>query len=633
MRQLAADRVALAALLATLLFAGALRAFLSGVYYQNLATLQLNASALYALLLLAPLLFLVPAVRRRPQALLVAATLALVVGRALLVATRGSALHTPLAGVTAGSWLLLVGALVSFLRGTALAHAGTGIALGWALDAALLWYGDSSDPLATARGLFVVVPAGILLALLVPGLAGARTEAEDEARTPWLAGAAFGAWLFLAFTLAANPYGMARWNGVEPALVAGASVLGLLAGALAGLRWRAPWWAWLLALVALVDHLWLHVLPPLAALLLASAVAHAAPRLLAALATRRGGLALVAGGAMALALHFAYAFTFLFDYVPFGAAWEGQAPTVYLAAAALLAAALLRAPVVAPERRRARRLAPLAAAALLVGLAAVATPGSAILAPPSDGTLRLLAFNVHQGFSNDGVVDPEAFVAVIQEARADVVVLQESDTPRFTSANLDAAGYLAERMGYHLAYGQPTRAQAFGGAILSRHPIAEWQARELPSASDDRWYTEARLDVGGRPVWVYAVHLALPHEDRMAQTSAILAQAATRDAPRILAGDFNSCPEPVCADYAPGVPDDVYARITASYQDAWRVANPGAPEELGYTYEARAPEVRIDHVFVSDGIEVRGATVHRSEAALAASDHLPVLAVLAVGPT
>jgi endonuclease/exonuclease/phosphatase family metal-dependent hydrolase len=44
------------------------------------------------------------------------------------------------------------------------------------------------------------------------------------------------------------------------------------------------------------------------------------------------------------------------------------------------------------------------------------------------------------------------------------------------------------------------------------------------------------------------------------------------------------------------------------------------------TYSSRFPTVRIDHIFISPGLEVTGINVPASEFARIASDHLPLIA-------
>lgn len=640
------DRLLLIAFLATFLFAGALRSFFATVYYQNLATLELNVTAAYTLLLLAgpAVLLVAPALAARPGTLVLAGVALLGGARMLMPFAAGTAAYLPLAGIAAAAYLVALPALVHAARrgGEAAPNlVAAGLVLGIALDVALVWWGRSADPTLATMGLLLVVPAAAVAVLAGLQLAPREaTPAPPRVRTaaPWLAAAGLGAILFLQNAYLA-PFTLARWNDAPVTLIAPAAILGLALGA-----WRlargGPWPGWLLptvnalGLAAVLDIAFVHspVLPALV-LALQAALALNAGVLLAKVATAPALQAMRAftlAGFVVVVLHFLAVFTFVFHYVPLSGAWRGQEDTLLVAAFALAAAPALLA------RRRQEGLAPapfdarraalvLALAPTLVAVAAFATPAAAVDAPEPGQPLMVMTFNVHQGFANDGVLRPGAFGAILAELRPDVVVLQEADTPRPSSGGLDMVSYLADTLGYHAYYGQPTRAQAFGGAILSRHPIEEAAHFALPSGSDNRYFSEARLSVDGRAVWLYAIHMGLPREDRVAQAAVILERAATRgDAPVILAGDFNSCPQGSCPE-SDEAADAIYTDITARYADAWVAAGHAVDDPAGHTYDAVAPFERIDYVFVSPGIAVSSAEVSRTPATLAASDHLPVL--------
>lgn len=626
--EVAAERILLLTLLATFLFVGGSRIFLSSVYYQNLSDLGLNATALYALLLLAPVVFLIPGVRAQPRATLILAALGLGLGRALLAPTRGTAIHLALAGLAAASFLVLLGALLSMIRRRDAPLVAAGLVLGWALDIAIVTQGDSADPTSGLRGLLLVLPIGALVALTAIQLP-ARAPTVQKTRTAWAAGAGLGVWLFLENTILGNPYGLARWNETAPALASAASLAGLIAGALLALRSPLPR-AWLLALhaglaLALLDHSFLHSpLLPLFLFVGQAAMTIDAAFLVRALVGPRAGIALVLTGLVSLVHHFVFAFTYQFAYVPLGSLWEGRAPMLIAFAALVLLGVVARQGWERPPQ--ARRAFALAALPALVGVFALATPGLAVPDAASD-TFSIMTFNVHQGFANDGAVDPSVFLTVLKANEPDIVVLQEADTPRFTSGNLDIVSYLAARGGYHEIYGQPTRAQAYGGSILTRSPIREWHTYELPSATDDRYYTEARLDIHGQDVWLYAVHFTLDRESRLAERDAILAQAATRDGPLILAGDFNSCPTSLCPGEDRGtLPDDIYSSLAARYHDPWVELGHDANASEAFTYEATRPDQRIDYIFHTDAIETIAYERLRTPSTILASDHLPVRA-------
>lgn len=643
-------RLLAAGALAALLFAGGLRGFLSSVYYHNLTSLGLNATALFALALLAPLLYAVPRLLPQPGPVAMASAVLLVLARAAMGLLDGVA-HLAAAGVAAASFLVLLPALVRAARGEsgdegppALA---AGLALGWALDGALLAAFASADPTTGRTGVAVALLGVPLLALLVLARpADAWPRRGEPLPAGWrvaLASLALGAFLFLEHAVLAAPHAVATW-GPHPLLLALAgSVGGILAGVL--LLARPPSHPAALplltlgGLLGLLDHGWLH--SPLAPLLLglaqAALVLHVGALLgfLSRTTLRNAGLGLAWGALALLVLHFLFAFAFTFAYVPLGHLWHGAERWIPGLAYLLVVGGALAA---GSDLRRAFRprllpLRPLALAAalvLLVPAVGLALPPAPVQAPPPGEPLRVLAFNVHQGFRNAAVLDPGLFVEVLRELDADVVALQESDTGRFTSGNLDLVTLLARRLGYHAHHGPPTHEQSVGVALLSRHPIREATYHALPSTTDNRFYLEARLDVHGQDLWVYVVHLGLPAPDRLAQSEALLARAQAR-APRVLAGDFNSCPEGLCPGYEGG-PDDVYARVLAAgHQDAWTAAGGARDDPAGFTYDSARPFERIDYVFASEGLRVLRAETVRIPGALAASDHLPVLAVLQPG--
>jgi endonuclease/exonuclease/phosphatase family metal-dependent hydrolase len=328
-------------------------------------------------------------------------------------------------------------------------------------------------------------------------------------------------------------------------------------------------------------------------------------------------------------LHFLLIFAFAFAYVPFSGAWHGLERFLPAAAVLLAAAAALRA---APAVARRGWLPRRAGAALLVVLLLAATAPLARPAEPvatvAGPTLRVMTFNLHQAFDNDGALDPEAFVRIVRDADPDVAILQEYDATRLSSGGIDLLRILSERLGYHSYHGPPTSAEGFSGAVLSRLPIAEARWITAPTTSDNRYFTESRLDFGGRAVWLYGVHFGLPADDREMQARALLAAAGARSGPRLLVGDFNSCPTTLCADYTKRH-DDVYATLAgAGWRDAWVASGHDANDTAGFTYAAFDPTERIDQVWVSPEWTVLSETVARTPDAVAASDHSPVLAEL-----
>ena len=254
-----------------------------------------------------------------------------------------------------------------------------------------------------------------------------------------------------------------------------------------------------------------------------------------------------------------------------------------------------------------------------------------IAAPEGARELSVLTYNLHAEWSQF-----EPMAALIREANADVVALQELGAP--------AAQYFAERLSELYPYqALHTDSQEFiiGQGVLSRYPIVE-----------DRYLTEKYgqqrtvLDVGGRRVVLYNVHPTAPFarqsgtlvfdaQDRGASLHSVLELAARETDPLILAGDFNMTDR--TADYA---------RVTERYRDAFRQTGQGLGFTLpdystpqAFAFAVRLPDwlklswlpvpllTRIDYVFHNEAFASLDAKVWPTSGG---SDHRPVFARLAL---
>jgi endonuclease/exonuclease/phosphatase family metal-dependent hydrolase len=130
------------------------------------------------------------------------------------------------------------------------------------------------------------------------------------------------------------------------------------------------------------------------------------------------------------------------------------------------------------------------------------------------------------------------------------------------------------------------------------------------------------IDLGETKLQVINTHLGLLGRERLAQVKALLGpdwlgHPDCRD-PVILAGDFNATPQ-----------SRAYRRLTSRLSDAQR--SPSVARARA-TFPVRLPVFRIDHVFVSDAVEVLGAEVPRTPLACVASDHLPLVVDFQIVP-
>lgn len=236
--------------------------------------------------------------------------------------------------------------------------------------------------------------------------------------------------------------------------------------------------------------------------------------------------------------------------------------------------------------------------------------------------IRMLTYNVHSCRGTDGRRDPARIAEVIARCAPDIAALQEVDVGRARSGGVDQAQIIAAhlRMNAHFHPALHLEEEQYGDAILTALPTRLVRAGPLPSVGEPRGAIWVAVDVGGGELQVVNTHLGLRRRERIAQAAALLGpgwlgSAECREAPTVLAGDFNA------------VPGSASYRALARHG---RDAQLGAAARPRATFPSRFPVLRIDHIFAGDGIEVAGAEVRTDLLARTASDHLPLLATLGV---
>jgi endonuclease/exonuclease/phosphatase family metal-dependent hydrolase len=246
-------------------------------------------------------------------------------------------------------------------------------------------------------------------------------------------------------------------------------------------------------------------------------------------------------------------------------------------------------------------------------------------------TIRLLSYNIQRG----GAGREAALLSVIRACRPDIVVLQEATLPGIVEQ-------LAKGSGMTKCASLPKLSLGF----MSRIPIAHYEWHR------PRFSRHAFLEIvpDGMAFRVFGVHLsavfaAWTERRRVLELRALLNSIKRhQEGFHALAGDFNTVTPGELLDFA-ALPQKVRATVwlsggtirwrttqlvkDAGYADAFRVLHPADP---GLTLPAAKPQVRLDYLFVPSPhvARVTRCEVVRSEAAAGASDHLPLLAELAV---
>ena len=229
--------------------------------------------------------------------------------------------------------------------------------------------------------------------------------------------------------------------------------------------------------------------------------------------------------------------------------------------------------------------------------------------------VRIMTYNLQNGFNTDGSLDMEAQARVIEAQRPDVVALQEVSRGWVVNGSLDMLTWLSQRLEMLYVYG-PTDGPLWGNALLTRYPVLEWGEEDLPPRDllFTRGFLWARLDVGnGQELLMINTHYHHPKEDtaiRITQSQAILDFWDGKER-TIFLGDLNT--------RLGETPVEMLRR--AGLADALDLAG----VEPGFTTPPEDPQRRIDYIWLSPDLGVIDAVIPRS----LASDHLPVVAAVA----
>lgn len=226
--------------------------------------------------------------------------------------------------------------------------------------------------------------------------------------------------------------------------------------------------------------------------------------------------------------------------------------------------------------------------------------------------VRIVNYNLHNGFDVDGHLGMEAIARVIEAEDPDVVGLQEVSRGWVVNGSLDMLTWLSQRLEMPHIYG-PVTGPLWGNAMLSRYPILEWESVALPPEGllFFRGYLWAQLDLGeGQELRVVTAHLHHIREDAdvRAQQVQVLLDFWDRKDRTVIMGDFNARK------------DDPEAQMIRDTGLADVLDLAGI--DPGYTVPSEAPKYRIDYIWLSPDLTAEEVVIPASEA----SDHMPVVA-------
>jgi endonuclease/exonuclease/phosphatase family metal-dependent hydrolase len=226
--------------------------------------------------------------------------------------------------------------------------------------------------------------------------------------------------------------------------------------------------------------------------------------------------------------------------------------------------------------------------------------------------LRIATYNIHRCVGCDGVEAPERIAAVLQDINADVTALQEVAFDPSGPKNILAD--LARSMGARAIAG-PTLLEKkgrYGNAILSRLVPERVDRLDISvPGREPRGVLAVKLRLNGNSVRIVTTHLGLRPRERRYQIRRLLPLLDDPNAAvTILLGDFNEW-------------------LLWGRPLRWinrRFGSLPAPA----TFPSRRPLLALDRIWVNPADRLISMHHHRHVSAAVASDHLPLVAQVAV---
>jgi endonuclease/exonuclease/phosphatase family metal-dependent hydrolase len=228
-------------------------------------------------------------------------------------------------------------------------------------------------------------------------------------------------------------------------------------------------------------------------------------------------------------------------------------------------------------------------------------------------TLRVATYNIHRCIGCDGVERPKRIAAVLREMNADVAALQEVAFAVEPYRN-NILTYLARAMNA-IAIAGPTLLEKkghYGNAILSRIPPERIDRLDISvPGREPRGAIAVKLRVNGKSIKIVATHLGLRPAERRYQMNHLSSLVNDPEAETtILLGDFNEW-------------------LSWGRPLRWmnrRFGKTPAPA----TFPSRRPVLALDRIWVDPADRLISLDCHRQMPARLASDHLPLVANVAI---
>jgi endonuclease/exonuclease/phosphatase family metal-dependent hydrolase len=224
--------------------------------------------------------------------------------------------------------------------------------------------------------------------------------------------------------------------------------------------------------------------------------------------------------------------------------------------------------------------------------------------------LTLATYNIHRCVGRDGRYEPSRIRDVVQELDADVIALQEVDSP--DQHGLELAHWLGEESKHKVIAGPTLRERKghHGNAFLTRCECSDVRLVDLSLPHyEPRGAIDLDIACEGATIQVVATHLGLRPSERRIQVERLLKRVKSNC---VLMGDLNEW-------WLWGHP---LRWIKAIFGHA-----PALP-----TFPSGWPLLPLDRIWIRPPGVLRNITVHRTSQSARASDHLPLKAVVEWDP-
>ncbi|HSB95126.1 MAG TPA: endonuclease/exonuclease/phosphatase family protein [Spongiibacteraceae bacterium] len=244
---------------------------------------------------------------------------------------------------------------------------------------------------------------------------------------------------------------------------------------------------------------------------------------------------------------------------------------------------------------------------------------SSVKLPPHATTVVAASYNIHGGIGGDGHFVPKRIVEVLREIDADIIALQEVES---RATGFDMLNFLAAELQLHAVPG-PTLLAAdgdYGNGLLTRYRPSNTLCIDLSvPGREPRGAIDTELEitgndaalVNGNKMRIIATHLGLRPAERRRQVQQLLAIfERERALPTIFLGDVNEW-------WLTGRPLRWLHRHFESTP---------APA----SFPARWPLFALDRIWIKPRALLISVAAHASPLAQLASDHLPVVARIAL---